>query len=514
MKKIYFSFFLLAFLAAQTAFSQRYLKPTFAEVEVSTVNYGVNATFLGYATPLGEAFTEVLKADLYKPKGDTETNRPVVVYWHSGNFLPHPANLGVNGKRTDSTAVEVCTRLAKMGYVAISADYRLLWNPTSMDPTTRTFTLINAAYRGVQDCKTMSKFLRRSVAEQGNPMGIDPEKICMFGHGTGGYIVYNSAVLDTITETYLPKFALNLNPFVPMVFEAFNGDVECEKYGVYTAIPGLPLPYKPGDTLSMPNHVGYSSKFAMGVCLGGAMGDKSWITGGKGTAGIPPIISYHAPADPFAPYDCGVLIVPGVNFSVVEVCGGHEVQKSFDAAGINDVWKGNAQLDAWPLSSNDNSEGLTALFNVYPQTQKGLVTYSPWDIWGWNNQNALIGAMAGLNDSIAARKYIDSIIGYFAPRACLALDLGCSLVDVKHLDAQSLGLEIAPNPAVDAVNFETENTPIRAIYVYDLSGRLVKAHTDINQNKFTMPRHVLNSGMYFAEIRFDKGVITKKIMFE
>lgn len=518
MKNLYAPFIALAFLACQTVGAQRYLAPVFDNVTMTTVNYGANATFLGYAVPsLLEAYTEVLKADVYTPTGDTETNRPVVVYWHSGNFLPHPANLGISANRRDSTAVEVCTRLAKMGYVAVSADYRLLWNPTSTDQTTRVFTLINAAYRGVQDVKTMAKFIKRSVAEQGNPMGVDPDKICMFGHGTGGYMTLAASTLDTITETYLPKFALNLNPFVPMVIETFNGDVEVNKYGVYTAIPGLPLPYKPGDTLNIPQHVGYSTKFNMAINLGGALGDLSWIANGKGAAAVPPTISFHCPSDPNAPYDCGVLTVPGVNFQVVEVCGGHKVQQTFDAAGINNIWKNNADLEAIGLSKKDNPEGITALFDVHPQVQNGVVTTSPWDIWAYTNLNALPPSTspAGLNDSIAARLYIDTIIAYCAPRMCVALGLGCDLktLNTTILDEASLGLAINPNPATEEIVFSTEEKAIESIYVFDISGRLVKAHVDINNNRFTMPRNLLGAGLYFAELRFADGIVTKKIMF-
>ncbi len=518
MKNLYAPFFALAFLVCQSASAQRYLSPVFTDVTMTSITYGANATFLGYAIPtIGQAFTQALKADVYTPTGDTETNRPVVIYWHSGNFLPHPSNLGISNNHRDSTPVEVCKRLARMGYVAISADYRVLWNPTSGDQTTRVFTLINAAYRGVQDVKTMSKYIKRTVAEQGNPLGVDPNKICMFGHGTGGYMTLAASTLDTITETYLPKFALSLSPFVPMVIESINGDVEVEKYGTMpVAIPGLP--YKVGDTLNIPQHVGYSTKFNMAINLGGALGDLSWIAGGKGAANVPPTISFHCPTDPNAPYDCGVLTVPGVNFQVVEVCGGHKVQQAFDAAGINNIWKNNVDLEAIGLSKKDNPEGLTGLFNVYAQTQKGVVTTSPWDIWAWTNLNALPPSMspAGLNDSIAARIYIDTIVAYCAPRMCLALGLGCDFkaLNTTILDEASLGLEISPNPASEEITFATEEKNIESIYVFDLSGRLVKAHVEINSNRFTMPRNALGTGLYFAELRFANGIVTKKIMFD
>ena len=52
----------------------------------------------------------------------------------------------------------------------------------------------------------------------------------------------------------------------------------------------------------------------------------------------------------------------------------------------------------------------------------------------------------------------------------------------------TVGLQIAPNPAQNFVMIESNNEfPIDQIYVYDLNGRLVKAHMDINSNSLYLP---------------------------
>ena len=139
MKNLYslallLSLFCTGLLNAQT----RYLGPVFGSVNFTdNVTYGVNATVLYYSV-FGQAVPQALKLDVYQPGGDTETKRPLVIYLHTGNFLPfynpsNPTQAGFNGScggtRNDSACVEICTRLAKMGYVAASADYRLGWNP-------------------------------------------------------------------------------------------------------------------------------------------------------------------------------------------------------------------------------------------------------------------------------------------------------------------------------------------------------------------------------------------------
>ena len=91
--------------------------------------------------------------DIYTPDGDEATDRRVVVLLHTGTFLPAIVNGQATGDKSDNTLVELCTRLAKKGYVAVSANYRLGWNPLSTDPEVRTSTLAQAFYRAQQDAR-------------------------------------------------------------------------------------------------------------------------------------------------------------------------------------------------------------------------------------------------------------------------------------------------------------------------------------------------------------------------
>ena len=176
MKKINTLFaFLLLFCVCQVN-GQRYLTEVFDEVTVTTdQTYGVNATVLlvGIA---GEALPEALKFDFYEPAGDTETERPLIVMFHTGNFLPIQLNNTVLGSRTDSTNVEMATRLAKMGYTVAMVDYRLGWNPAAETQPLRALGLIQATYRGIQDGRTAIRYFRKT-ADDGNPWGVDVNRI-------------------------------------------------------------------------------------------------------------------------------------------------------------------------------------------------------------------------------------------------------------------------------------------------------------------------------------------------
>jgi hypothetical protein len=80
-----------------------------------------------------------LRMDVYQPDQsvDAVTDRPLVIYVHTGNALPPPLNGSPNGTRKDSSCVEVCKRMARRGYVAISMSYRGGWNPlAATEPST------------------------------------------------------------------------------------------------------------------------------------------------------------------------------------------------------------------------------------------------------------------------------------------------------------------------------------------------------------------------------------------
>ncbi len=510
MKKINILLLLLCGVVFLKAQDRRYIDPVFDNVTLTqNIRYGVNATALAISQA-GQAIPQQLLLDVYAPEGDAETSRPIVLVFHTGNFLPKNTNGGPNGVKEDSTVVEVCKRLAKMGYVAASVDYRLGWNPVDPVQSNRIFGIINAAYRGVQDARTAIRFFKRSVKESSNPYGIDTTKMVVWGVGTGGYISLNTAALDAYNKVLLPKFTTVVGgvPF-PMVVESINGDINGTSVGVVP--PGIPYPFPAGDTLCYPNHVGYTSDFQLAVNMGGAMGDSSWLD-----AGQVPIISYHVPSDPFAPYNCAVLNVPPpINLPVVDVCGSNVVSIVQDGFGNNAVWKDAGFVD--PLSQlmasrNGGREGL-APFPSNDPTDAGR-----WDFYDPNDPTVNPPFPSDPPDPVTARLYIDTIMAYFAPRACVALGLDCDLDGISStkeiLGANEVGLKMMPNPAYAEVSFQSATEfPIQDIQVFDLSGRLVQSAINVKNNSYRLNRGSLPNGMYIVKLRFEKGIVTQKLVF-
>ena len=515
-------FTLMAFGMNLSAQPYRYLDEVFTQTTTSTAAYGSNFTVLTIATA-GHTVRQPLAMDIYQPVGDTEAERPLIIFCHTGNFLPwiNPATmLSVNGAcgglRTDSAAVEMCTRLAKMGYVVASIEYRLGWRPDLDNELQRRFTLINAAYRGVQDVRTCIRFFRKSVAELDNPYKIDPNRIAVFGQGTGGYLSLNSAALDQYSEilnTSEPdKFKIS---GIPMIIEAYNGD----PYGVQAA-PGIvdalyasQTGYPVGDTLYVQNHPGYSSDFNLAVNLGGALGDKAWLD-----ANTPPIVSLHTPSDPYAPCGDGTVIVPGFNYAVVNVTGSCGVQPIQDQLGNNDVFSFggllNDPLSVYARTINGGSEGFYPLLR--PEDDS-----APWE---WNgfvpSQQLPTGMIVQLDCSTngtTARSNIDTIMEFFAPRACRALGLDCPGVSVStdELIRDGSIVSVMPNPTKTDINFMAKNENlILAVELIDLSGRTIRTFQGVNASLFTIRRDGMAPGVYFAKIAFREGIITKKVILE
>ena len=513
MRRFYFAslfFGLTLTVSAQVPF----LEEVFDAVSVTPNQiYGVNATILAF--PLaGQAIPQPLIMDVYQPVGDSSALRPLVIFWHTGNFLPYPQNGNIGGSLRDSAAVEICKRLARHGYVAASADYRLGWNPVAVSKDERVLTLINAAYRGVQDANTCVRYWKKTVAEFGNPFRIDTSRIVHFGEGTGGYVGLNVGALDDyfkIPSASNGKFLLSdgAGGFVPMVLEPVNGDIEAKEYGINPGIPFLPFPV--GDTLCYANHVNYSSKFAVGVNLGGAIGDSAWIDPGQ-----PPIISVHTPYDPFAPYKEGIVLVPiDPPLEVVEVQG------SYLASYLANLYGNNQSLNPHNETSfqyevtdvaNAQNDGLEGLYPIWGTG--GPFDSAPWQYWDpATNVNSNVGYMTNPDMTREkAHNYIDSVFAYVLPRLYSTMDL-FELTNTNELvPSEEIKMVAYPNPATTEVFIGVDKDfPIRSIGVYDLKGTLVEFISGINHNYYTLKVSQYQPGQYVLQFQFDQGISARQI---
>lgn len=536
---------MLLFFALGLSFqatAQRYLTEVFSEVSVtSDVTYGLNATILAIGTA-GELLPQQLLMDIYEPVGDDETERPLALVFHTGNFLPPVTNGQISGSKTDSSVVEICTRLAKYGYTAASVDYRQGWNPLAPTQPERALGLIQAAYRGIQDGRTAVRFFKDDYANGGNNYSIDTSAIACIGVGTGGYLTLGMATLDEYIEiptTTNPagKFLLDLDgdgtPETPMVVPTYHGDIEGK---VLTIAPDAAFGFPAGDTSNYVNYPGISSEFQLGMNVGGALGDISWLD-----ENTPPLITIQSAFDFFAPYDDAVLIVPTTGDPIVQVQGGKSVHNKQDAIGNNQVFidaniddiftttaMGNSDVaghNYWealypftrPVNGNGIDEGVVVDWWDPEAPAPGAGMGIPWNMLphpsgGTFHTQGLIS-----NEGMSAEKArtnIDTVMGYFAPRAVAALNL--QVTSVEELEEQMVALTLAPNPVGNEVLLTSApEHPMKQVVLFSQNGQVLRTFNNLNTNYFFMDRGDLPDGLYIMQIGFDEGhTVSRKLIFE
>lgn len=213
----------------------------FSGVDVTTgITYGANTAVSGG--------NQVLRLDVYRPQGDTRTDRPVIVVAFGGSFI--------GGQRSD--VAFLCNIFARMGYVAVAPDYRVgLFFPNQVTTTL-------AVMRAMHDIKAAVRFMKKTAVEGGNPYGIDCGRIVVGGISAGAIGSIHAAYMDQLSE--IPAYMANDT--------AGLGGVEGNSG----------TPNYPSDPLGVLN-------------FSGAIGDSTWITPGS-----VPLVSVHEENDGVVPY--------------------------------------------------------------------------------------------------------------------------------------------------------------------------------------------------------------------
>ena len=547
--------------------AQRYLNEVFTSSQITVqtdVQYGQNisieptvlASFLGQqAAP----DTLPLLMDVYYPSisVDTETDRPLVVYATTGNFLPPGFNGSPCGVRKDSSAVNMAMQFAKRGYVCAIVDYRRGWNPLSPNILVRTGTILNAAYKGQQDTKAAVRYFRADRATANN-FKIDANRVVLVGEGTGGYVMMAHAFLDKPWKiARLPglgdnKFLASENPDVSMI--------DTNRIGNFDGTNSIPFDLTPflttGDfskiTGNIANNPQYSSDANIVINMGGALGDTSWLD-----AGQIPMIGIHAVRDPNAPYFLGNVIVPTTGDVVIPwACGAGYNLPQANFYGNNASFASQPYNDAI-TAAVESHYGQTIPFNsqfpgstINVGTGKGLLPFilpenpvypynhgSPWQFWNSTQQSAQFPvtvngnqitshqASAASNPAMATSNelgrstgltYIDTIQRYINPRIVCALGLAaCAEVGMQDV-ANAVKVSVFPNPANTQVTIRSNNESgqIKSIRMFDVTGREVLSTSNLNTLTYQINRNDLIAGIYLVQVQTEKGRSSIKVIFE
>src|SRR5688572_940423 len=414
MKKI-FTLLIGVVFSVLTVYSQgtRYVDEVFTNVTKLENNlYSVNVTIITSPPSL-----DTLYFDLYMPAGDTCTSRPLAVVLPTGTFLPR-GFIAPTGDKDDYANVKIAEGLAKRGYVAASIQYRLGWLPTAPDPTVRRSTIINAAYRGIQDLHAFIRYMNLNVVELDNPYKIDTSRVAVFGIGTGAFVGFNAAVLQQ-EEIYIPKFR-HPTTGIPYIDTILSGDLSGEKQGL----------------INIPNHVGYNDNFHFAFGLDGALGDSSWLEDGTSV----PLVAGGNVNHPTTPYGLNPLTgeiecdmtVTAAGQAIVNVAGSICIIDKANSLGINNPLDKVDYNDPVSEKLRTEENGFN-LEHLWPINQAGAQT-GPWEYWdsvfwkmvphpfGGSIHSQAILTNPGMGFEKADR-YIDTALWFFSPRSFTALKL-------------------------------------------------------------------------------------------
>ncbi|MBK7383209.1 MAG: carboxylesterase family protein [Flavobacteriales bacterium] len=242
----------------------------------SAVTFGANTAVAGG--------NQILKMDVYEPTGDALALRPAVLVAFGGSFI--------TGSRAD--VADICTDFAKRGYVAVGYDYRVGFFLPNQTTTTR------AVMRGAHDTRACVRYLHKSVAELGNPYGIDTTRIIIGGVSAGA--------ISAVHATYL------------------NEDSEIPAW-IAGEMPGL------GGLEGNSGNPGYSSVPLACYSFSGCIGDTSWIN-----TGDQPLVSLHEVGDGVVPYYTQEVSVAGIPTGLI-ASGSHDIHERANHVGLVNCFK-------------------------------------------------------------------------------------------------------------------------------------------------------------------------------
>ncbi len=278
MKKIYLlSLMIVGFyttVEAQTPCDAgRYSTEIFSTVDVTSgVVYGANTTFTGS--------NQSLVMDIYQPAGDTELERPLIIWVHGGSFI--------GGSKTDADVVALSQEFAKRGYVCASIDYRVgMWPIDSVNA-------IKAVIRAVHDLRGATRYFYKDRATT-NTYKIDTTKIFVGGSSAGA--------VTSLHHAY------------------FDKECEVTEFISLSTLTGL------GGVEGTSGNPGYSHDVQGVINLCGAMASYAFIESGD-----IPMCSMHGNNDGTVPYNRDIASVSG--FGIMYLDGSRVIDEHANNIGI------------------------------------------------------------------------------------------------------------------------------------------------------------------------------------
>ncbi len=306
-----------------------YPQLSIAQLHYSTIQYSVRTQpGINFDTqPNYCGRSQQLNLNIYKPIGDGNLQRPVIIFIHGGAFTS-------TTNENDGDMVAMARQFASRGYVAVSMHYREgihLFNYSTGNPSltgtgvfAATFGLfsrsdidrlyasdsaeiLRAGYRAQQDLKSAIRFMKgRAIADSSAPC-----KFFIAGHSAGAITVLAAAFLDEVAEK--PTAAGTLsdaeNPLWTNTFLQLFGPAGQDD-AMYRNQNPTPFNFNAascyvrtdlGDIHGAGNLNGENVSVIGIGSMAGAIQDTNFLAG----TAKPAVFLYHIPNDVVVPYNSG-----------------------------------------------------------------------------------------------------------------------------------------------------------------------------------------------------------------
>lgn len=312
------------------AHAQRpYTLPVYPYDSTLDVLYGIDTAYNGAPYPLDYS--------AYRPVGDSNCLRPVIVLIHGGAW--------VAGDKSDPDLVYFAREFARRGWFAVTANYRMgnhktdnysmypFCNPSLAAPCayiSDSSEVIRANYRAQQDIKGLIRFLALRQAQDST----DLQNVFLLGESAGGFIALATAFLDRSSEKPADCGSLPAAP---------APDADMNQYGCSASGSGLSRP----DLGSIDGDLhlvapGYRIRGVASI-FGGVLDTSVFLQSGA----VPRVYLFHQGSDVVVHYDKGRLLgrISYECFAPNNICqpfyhypvayGGEAIRRQFVQAGVS-----------------------------------------------------------------------------------------------------------------------------------------------------------------------------------
>ncbi len=477
MKKIVSVISVSLFLLINLAFAQNYTTKQFGlQITKTNIVYGTATNYLGA--------TDTLKLDIYKPTGNTNTQRPILILNHGGAW--------VGGDKSEANIVLIAKEFAQRGYVVASVNYRLgthkaNWAMTPFQKIVNegfhavyisdSAEVFRAWYRAIQDLKGAIRFMKARHALDSTCS----EAVFIGGESAGGFNSMGVAFLD-------------LNSEKPASCSAI-ADVPMPQTNLLDNYPGgkvtttqLKRPDLGGIEGSL-NINGYNSK-VKGVLnlFGGLLSEgvsNNWVSGNDSML----VYMTHQTCDGIVPCNAAVCLSP------------MSINCNLGNTPFHTKWPisyGSCALKTNFTSGTPKIKNLkTEVFNCDP------IVFPLTDCIRFANNGSYHYLV---NTAVRC----DTIAKFIAPVA-ISTTQNCKTSGIKNLDKNSR-IIISPNPSNGIfliTGLDEKDNPV--IGMTDVLGRPLGFEW-VNENQIRLSK--TDSGVIIIRIKTEEGNFVKKLVIE